>query len=116
KLDDRDARMRLAAAQAALMQVRARLGLPLETPKDGDDTHALNTDNVPEVRLARANAESAKVDLERSAKLKDQCDLAAQRDDMARSSPARSRASRPPSTDSRAPCGSKRVSTTRAGS
>jgi len=73
RLDDRDARMRLAAAQASLVQARARLGLPLdadvESVVDGKITAQVNVDEVPEVRNARANQLSAKIDQERNKKL-----------------------------------------------
>lgn len=73
RLDDRDAKMRLAAAQASLVQARARLGLPLdgdiESSGDGKVTAQVNIDEVPEVRNARANLLSAKIDQERNKKL-----------------------------------------------
>lgn len=72
RLDDRDARMRVQSAVAAVMQARARLGLPLEgevATREGGSTPALDVETLPEVRTAKAGLVLAQSDHERNKKL-----------------------------------------------
>ncbi|MEW5854905.1 MAG: efflux RND transporter periplasmic adaptor subunit [Myxococcota bacterium] len=84
RLDDRDARMRLSSAQAALMQARARLGLPLEGEASADaGTKPFDVEEVSEVRAARANVLATKADLDRALKLYEEGAMSVQAKDLA---------------------------------
>ncbi|MBI5496776.1 MAG: efflux RND transporter periplasmic adaptor subunit [Deltaproteobacteria bacterium] len=84
RLDDRDARLRLLAAQAGLMQARARLNLPLEDPADGQPRPQVAVESLPEIRMAQAGVESARLDLERNRKLYDEKAVSQQMMDLSR--------------------------------
>lgn len=72
RLDDRDARLRIQSAQAAVMQARARLGLPLEGDvpnEEGRSIPKVDVETLPEIRAAKSTLTLAISDHERNRKL-----------------------------------------------
>jgi RND family efflux transporter MFP subunit len=70
-IDQRDAKLKIEQAEAALKQTMARLGMPA-SPKDGERFDVLQT---ADVRVAKAQLDWTKLDLDRAAKLVENGDV-----------------------------------------